>query len=106
MPTPHNLSRACSCAIDFDRINREALKQIRPLLSAFVPDAPLPDFCTAETAGGGSFVDDRTGQWADITAGERGADLISLVGHLRRLNQRGAAKFLADWLKIDWRPLQ
>jgi hypothetical protein len=106
MPIPHTLNRACTCAIDFDRINQQALKQIRPLLSAFVPDSGLPDFRTAETAGSGSFVDDNTGQWADVVARERGDDIVSLVGSLLRLNRREAAKFLAALLEIDWRPLQ
>jgi hypothetical protein len=96
--------RPCTCPIDFDRINKEALKQAHPLLSAFVPGASLPDFCTAETADGGSFVDDRTGQWAHVAGGEYGDDLISLAGYLLRLNRRESARFLANWLGIDWRP--
>jgi hypothetical protein len=102
----HGLRRACLCEIDFVRINAEALKQIRPLLSAFVPGASLPDFLTAEAAGGGSFVDDRTGQWAHVGTGERGEDLISLVAFLLRLNRRQSAKFIAGLLGIPWGPLQ
>lgn len=98
--------RPCTCAIDFDRINKEALRQIRPLLTAFVPGAALPGFCTAEEAGGGSFVDDLTGRWAYIPDGERGDDLISFVAYLLRFNRREAAKFLAALLQIDWRPPQ
>jgi hypothetical protein len=98
------LRHACNCPIDFDKVNTEALRQIRRLLSAFVPNSPLPEFLTAEAAGGGSFVDDRTGQWADVSAGARGGDLVSLIGHLLRLDRREAAKFLAVVLEIDdWR---
>jgi putative DNA primase/helicase len=106
--TQHKLDhlRPCTCIIDFPRINKEALRQIRPLLSAFVPSASLPDFCTAEAAGGGSFVDDHTGQWADVATGERGDDLISFIAYLLRLNRREAAKFLAGLLQISWQPLQ
>jgi hypothetical protein len=106
VPKPRARFRPCTCPIDFDRINKEALKQAHPLLSAFVPGASLPDFCTAATAGGASFVDGRTGQWAHVDAGEHGDDLISFVAYLLRLNRREAAKFLAALLQIDWRPPQ
>jgi hypothetical protein len=87
---------------DFDLI--DAPEPPPPALHLVEPEPPHP--VTAEAAGGGSFVDDRTGQWADVATLERSEDIISLVASLLRLNRREAAKFLAALLQIDWRPPQ
>ena len=95
-------------AIDFDHINRLALRSLLVILVRWLPTgrregreyvALNP---TRHDRHLGSFrINLNTGRWADFATGDRGGDVISLAAYLSRLTQTEAAERLADMLGIS-----
>jgi hypothetical protein len=71
----------CACAVDFTRINQEALTRGPQLLVAL----PRRWFLSI-------FTD--SGEWLDFRAEAQGADLIGFVAHVLHISLRNAAQSL------------
>jgi hypothetical protein len=94
--------------VDFDHINRVALRSLPALLGRWLPGGRREgrEYCalnpTRHDRHLGSFrVNLHTGQWADFATGDRGGDVISLAAYLSHLSQIEAAEKLADMLGIS-----
>ena len=96
--------------VDFDHINRVALRSLPALLGRWLPGghreggeyvALNP---TRHDRRLGSFrINLRTGRWADFATGDKGGDPISLAAYLAHLTQLEAAQKLADMLSVEMR---
>lgn len=88
--------------VDFEKVNREALRYSLAILQRWLPDGKVagreyrarnPKRHDRRT---GSFsVNMHTGQWADFATGDKGRDLSSLAAYLFDLKQGDAARQLA-----------
>jgi hypothetical protein len=93
--------------VDFDRINRCALRVLPALLERWLPGGRR-EGCeyvalnpTRLDRHAGSFrINVRTGRWADFATGDRGGDVVSLAAYLSHLKQAEAAEKLAHMLGI------
>jgi hypothetical protein len=93
--------------VDFDHINRFALRSLPALLARWLPGGRregreyIALNPTRHDRHLGSFrVNLHTGQWADFATGDRGGDVISLAAYLSQLSQIEAAEKLTDMLGI------
>ena len=96
--------------VDFDAVNRAALRYLPSLVRTWAPDGKM---CghewqalnpTRPDKNPGSFsVNTRTGKWADFATGDKGGDPVSLAAYLFGTSQADAARALAAALSVDWR---
>jgi hypothetical protein len=94
--------------IAFSRIAADALHSADLILRRWLPDGRRNG---VEYVGRnpkrvdrhlGSFkINLRTGRWADFAVGATGGDLIALAAYLYGLDQRAAARKVADMLGVD-----
>ena len=100
-----HLHRPCTCAVDFPRINQEALTRGEELLAALLPGGvssnPNQYVFPRRQRLLSIFCD--SGKWLDLSAEPQGADLIGFVAHALRIPQWGAARKIAAMLDIEWR---
>lgn len=94
--------------IDFDGINRAALRVLPALLRRWLPDGQVRgnEFIALNPHRGdrhlGSFkINLSTGRWADFATEARGGDVVSLAAYLFRLRQSAAARLLASMLGVQ-----
>ena len=93
--------------VDFEGINRAALRNGRSFLKDFIPGGTFRsrDYVvrnpTRDDKNPGSFkINYKTGVWKDFASGEGGSDLISLVAYVRGISQGEAARELAAKLGV------
>jgi hypothetical protein len=93
--------------IDFEGINRAALRDGRSFLQDFIPGGKFRSLeyvvknPTRDDRNPGSFtINYKTGIWKDFASGEGGSDLISLVAYVGGIGQAEAARELANELGI------
>jgi putative DNA primase/helicase len=93
--------------IDFEGINRAALRNGRSFLQDLVPGGKFRSLeyevrnPTRHDKNPGSFkINYKTGVWKDFASGEGGSDLISLVAYVRGIGQAEAARELAAKLGV------
>jgi hypothetical protein len=94
--------------VDFERVNRAALRNSLAVVSALLPDgAKSGQEWTARNPmrpdhRPGSFrVNLVSGRWSDFATGDKGGDLCSLAAYVGSLSQREAAIRLAESLGVD-----
>jgi hypothetical protein len=99
--------RARPHRVDFDLINGAALRELRALLTRWLPDGRFEgqEFVArnprrADHNPGSFKVNLRTGRWADFATGDRGGDPVSLAAFLFGLSQVEAARKLAHMLGL------
>ncbi len=93
--------------VDFEKVNRAALRRLPELLKNWTIDGRLVSGewvaknPTRFDRHPGSFkVNIITGKWADFATGDRGGDVISLAAYLADISQVEAARRLADYLGV------
>jgi hypothetical protein len=93
--------------IDFEAVNRAALRALPAVLSRWLPEGKRQgrEFVaknpTRVDRTAGSFrINVVTGKWADFATGDRGIGVISLAAYLFRLTQPEAARFVAAMLGL------
>ena len=96
--------------VDFDAVNRAALRYLPSLVRTWAPDgrcaAPsgLPEIRLGRTETQAAFsVNVRTGRWADFATGDTGGDVISLAAYLFQCRQIEAARTLAATFGVEVR---
>jgi hypothetical protein len=96
--------------INFDLINRVALRSLPAILDRWLPRGRRQGLeyvalnPTRNDRRLGSFrINLRTGRWADFATGDKGGDPISLAAYLAHLTQLEAAQKLADMLSVEMR---
>jgi len=94
--------------IDFDGINRAALRCLPALLSRWLSDgrrighewtARNPK--RADQRAGSFRINLNTGKWADFATKDKGGDVVSLLAYLTDDNQADAACVLAGIVGVD-----
>jgi putative DNA primase/helicase len=93
--------------VDFEGINRAALRNGRSFLKDFIPGGTFRslDYVvrnpTRDDKHPGSFkINYKTGIWKDFASGHGGGDLISLVAYVRGIGQGEAERELANNLGV------
>ena len=96
--------------VDFDAVNRAALRYLPSLVRTWAPDGRM---CGAEWIARNPTRPDetqaafsinvRTGKWADFATGDKGGDVISLAAYVFRCRQIEAARTLAATLGVEVR---
>ena len=93
--------------VNFERINRAALRSLDAILSRWLPDGRREGHewvalnpRRADHRLGSFRVNLNTGRWADFATGDKGGDVISLAAYLGHLGQVDAAKSLAEMLGV------
>lgn len=101
-------SRNSTSKIDFDGINRAALRCLPVLLARWLPDgrrighewtARNPQ--RADQRAGSFRINLKTGKWADFATQDKGGDVVSLLAYLTGENQADAACTLAGIVGVD-----
>lgn len=94
--------------VDFDLINRMALRAAERVSAAMAPDGKregnewVATNPTRSDKRKGSFkINLHTGRWADFATGDKGGDFVSLAAFVGGLKQREAAIRLAEALGVD-----
>jgi hypothetical protein len=94
--------------IDFEAVNRAALRALPAVLSRWLPDGKRQgrEFVAknptrADRRPGSFRINLVTGKWSDFATDDRGGDPVSLAAYLFGLSQVDAARRLADMLGID-----
>jgi hypothetical protein len=93
--------------IDFNAVNRAALRALPDLLARWLPDgrAKGREYAAlnprrSDHAPGSFKINIATGEWADFACGAKGGDPVSLAAYLFGLSQPDAARKLAVMLGI------
>ena len=93
--------------IDFEGINRAALRDGRSFLQDFIPGGKFRSLeyvvrnPRRDDKNPGSFtINCKTGIWKDFASGEGGSDPISLVAYVGGISQAEAARELANKLGV------
>src|SRR3954467_14905007 len=93
--------------LDFESINRAALRVLPGLLGRWVPGGKIQgrewtgrNPKRADRHPGSFKVNLLTGRWADFASGDKGGDVISLAAYLHGLSQAEAARRLAEMLGL------
>jgi hypothetical protein len=91
--------------IDFQQVNAVALSELPALLERWLPDGIAKGrewVCRnprrIDRHPGSFCINMRTGKWSDFATGDRGGDVVALVGYLFNLRQSDAARRLAAML--------
>jgi hypothetical protein len=99
---------AMTSLIDFEGINRAALRDGRSFIRDLIPGGTFRslDYVvknpTRNDKNPGSFkINYKTGVWKDFASGDGGSDLISLLAYIRRISQGEAARELAEKLGVQ-----
>ena len=94
--------------IDFEAVNRAALRNARSLLGQMLPGGKFRSLeyvvrnPRRDDHRPGSFsINYRTGAWKDFASDDGGGDLVSLVAYLKGVSQGHAARELADKLGVS-----
>jgi CHC2 zinc finger len=94
--------------INFEAINRAALRALPAILARFLPCGRIKgreyvalNPTRADRRTGSFKVNLRTGRWADFATGDNGGDAISLVAYIERVSQAEAARRLAGMLGVN-----
>lgn len=93
--------------IDFQAINRVAIRALPHILARWLPDGKrigsewiARNPRRADNHAGSFKINMYTGRWADFATGDRGGDIISLAAYLAGIGQREAALGLSDMLGV------
>jgi hypothetical protein len=93
---------------DFDSINAAAKPSLLAILRRLLPGGKVQSGeyiarnPTRSDKHPGSFkINLRTGRWSDFATGDRGGDIISLVGYLQGCKQGAAAKLVEQMLGMN-----
>ncbi len=93
--------------LDFDAINAAARRDLRTLLTRWLPDGRVDGHeyearnpRRADRHPGSFKVNLRTGRWADFATGDAGGDPVSLAAFLFNVSQVEAARKLGAMLGV------
>jgi hypothetical protein len=99
------LSNFKSLRLDFQAINRAALRALPVILQRWLPDGKrighewMARNPRRTDQHAGSFsINIQSGRWADFATDDRGGDVISLAAYLAGVSQSEAARSLASML--------
>jgi hypothetical protein len=109
-PTAFRTGSAPKRQIDFEFINRAALRALPAILARLLSCGKIEgreyvaiNPTRADKRLGSFCVNVRTGKWADFATGDKGGDVISLVAYIERLSQLEAARRLSGMLGVNLR---
>src|SRR6516164_892504 len=94
--------------LDFDVINRAALKQLPDVLARILPkgkrigaEIVVLNPRRADRHLGSFKINRYNGRWCDFASGDKGGDPVSLVAYLADISQGEAARALAQMLGME-----